>query len=299
MIDFSRVPLYALLSLVCAAAPGQARDCGPDAPGVSRTLTIGPKGTAVGLQSYPRTLDLQDHEVVLTFDDGPAGPTAKVLDALAAECARATFFVIGRNAESAPALVRRTADEGHSIGHHSYSHPGNTLRLMDDAAAREDIEKGIKAVEKASGGKAAPFFRFPGFADTPSLVAYLEGKGYTIFGSDLWASDWSPMSPKGELDLVMKRLEKEGKGIVLFHDSKAQTAAMVPDFLRELKTRGYKLVHIVPGDGETPVVAAGPGWTSTTEPIIAKTLAGKRAAPGHSHAGDAGDEDKSPPPANQ
>jgi peptidoglycan/xylan/chitin deacetylase (PgdA/CDA1 family) len=296
MTTFSRFPLYAFLSVACAAAPALARDCGPDALGVSRVITIGPKGTAVGLQSYPRALDLQDHEVILTFDDGPAGPTKQVLDALAKECARATFFVIGHNAESAPALVKRAADEGHSIGHHSFSHPDNTLRLMEDAAARADIERGIKAVQSASGGRAAPFFRFPGFADTPALVAWLEGKGYTIFGSDLWASDWSPMTPKGELELVMKRLEKEGKGIVLFHDSKAQTAAMVPDFLRELKARGYKLVHMVPGEGETPVAAAGPGWTSTTEPIIAKTLAGKRAAPGHSHAGEDG---RAPPPADQ
>ncbi|WP_442756586.1 polysaccharide deacetylase family protein [Methylocystis sp. JAN1] len=297
MTQFSRAPFYALLSLACAGAPAFARDCGPDSLGVSRTVTIGPKGTAVGLQSYPRTLDLQDHEVVLTFDDGPAAPTAKVLDALAKECARATFFVIGHNAESAPGVVMRAADEGHSIGHHSYSHPGNTLRLMEDGDAKADIEKGIKAVEKASGGRAAPFFRFPGFADTPSLVAYLEAKGYTIFGSDLWASDWSPMSPKGELELVMKRLEKEGKGIVLFHDSKAQTAAMLPDFLRELKARGYRLVHIVPGEGETALMAAGPGWTSTTEPIIAKTLAGKHAAPGRSHGDGAGEEDHAHPPA--
>ncbi|WP_457797558.1 polysaccharide deacetylase family protein [Methylocystis sp. S23] len=296
MTHFSRVPLYALLSLACSAAPSLARDCGPDSLGVSRAIAIGPKGTAVGLQSYPRTLDLQDHEVVLTFDDGPAAPTKQVLDSLAKECARATFFIIGHNAESAPELVKRAAEEGHSIGHHSYSHPADTLRLMADGAAKADIEKGIKAVEKASGGKAAPFFRFPGFADTPSLVAYLEDKGYTVFGSDLWASDWSPMSPKGELDLVMTRLEKIGKGIVLFHDSKAQTAAMLPDFLRELKARGYKLVHIVPGDGDTPVVAAGPGWTSTTEPIIAKTLAGKRAAPGHPHDA-AGGEDHAHPPA--
>ncbi|MBL1257983.1 polysaccharide deacetylase family protein [Methylocystis sp. Sn-Cys] len=290
MIKLSSVTLCALLALGATAAV--ARDCEPDALGVSRTIAIGPKGTAVGLQSYPRTLDLQDHEVVLTFDDGPAEPTARVLDALAKECALATFFVIGRNAEEAPALVRREAAEGHSIGYHSYSHPANTLRLMYDDAAKADIEKGVAAVEKASAGKSAPFFRFPGFADTPELVSYLEGKGFTIFGSDLWASDWSPMAPKAELDLVMSRLEKAGKGIVLFHDSKAQTAAMLPDFLRALKDRGYKLAHIVPGAGETPIVEAGPEWTSTTEPIIAKTLAGKvkGAAAGDGHGHSHGDQ---------
>ena len=304
MTKLSQATLCALLFLAPAAVQAAlARDCGPDALGVSRKMTIGPQGTAVGLQSYPRTLELQDHEVVLTFDDGPAATTARVLDALAAECARATFFVIGHNAEGAPGLVKRAVADGHTVGHHSYSHPANTLRLLEDDAAKADIEKGIAAVEKASGGKAAPFFRFPGFADTPELVKYLEGKGYTIFGSDIWASDWSPMAPKAELDLVMKRLEKEGKGIVLFHDSRAQTAAMLPDFLRELKTRGYKLVHLVPGEGETPIVAAGPGWTSTTEPIIQKNLAGKkkgeRGPPAHSHDGDAGGDSHAAPPADR
>lgn len=284
MTHFSRAAPARLLAttLLAAAFTGSAaaRDCGPEALGVARTLTVDrSKGAALGLQSYPRTLDLQDHEVVLTFDDGPAAPTARVLDALAKECALATFFVIGRNAEETPAIVRREVADGHSVGSHTYSHPASTLRLMDDADARAEVERGMAALDKASGGKAAPFFRFPGFADTPALVEWLEGKGYTIFGSDLWASDWSPMSPRGELELVMARLEKAGRGIVLFHDSKAQTAQMLPDFLRELKARGYRLVHVVPGEGATPIAEAAPGWTSTTEPIIRKTLAGKSKLP--------------------
>jgi hypothetical protein len=73
----------------------------------------------------------------------------------------------------------------------------------------------------------------------------------------------------------MSRLEAAGKGIVLFHDPRPSTAAMMPEFLRALKTRGFRLVHIVPGDGPTPIVHAKPGWTSATEAIIAKTLGPK------------------------
>ncbi|MCC3244549.1 polysaccharide deacetylase family protein [Methylocystis sp. WRRC1] len=289
MTRFSLALLFAFAPLMPAGSFALAREgCGPESLGVSRTITINrAKGSAVGLQSYPRTLDLQDHEVVLTFDDGPAPTTARVLDALAKECAKATFFVIGHSAEESPALVKRAAAEGHSIGHHSYSHPGKTLRLMTDAAAKADINRGIAAVEKAAGGKTAPFFRFPGFADTPELVADLNGRGYTVFGSDVWASDWKEMTPKAQLDLVLSRLEKAGKGIVLFHDSKATTAQMLPDFLRELKSRGYRLVHMVPGDGETPIVAAGAGWTSTTEPIIEKVLGTKAKSAPHAHDHDA------------
>lgn len=264
---------FFVLALAIASPAAARAECGPEALGVSRVIEIDrAHGAAVGLQSYPRTLDLRDHEVVLTFDDGPAATTERVLSALAQECARATFFIIGQNAENMPGMVKRTAAEGHSIAHHSYSHPAKTLRLMSEAGALADIDKGIAAVTKAAGGTSAPFFRFPGFADTPELVANLLGRGYTVFGSDLWASDWSPMTSKAELDLVLSRLDKAGKGIVLFHDSQAITAQMLPEFLRELKKRGYKLVHIVPGDGPTPIAEAGPGWTSTTEPIIAKTL---------------------------
>lgn len=269
--------VISVMSLMSAGAPAARADCGPETLGVSRMLIIGRANpTAVGLQTYPRTLDLADHEVVLTFDDGPAAPTAKVLDALARECAKATFFIIGHNAEAMPTLVKRAAAEGHAIGHHSYSHPDRTLRLMGEAMAKADIERGIAATNKAAGVDTAPFFRFPGFADTPALVADLNAKGYTVFGSDVWASDWKTMSPKAERELILARLDKIGRGIVLFHDSKTQTAEMLGDFLRELKKRGYRLVHLVPGAGETAIVAAGPEWTSTTEPIIAKTLAGKR-----------------------
>ncbi len=277
-----RVSFLAAAMAVCCG-PARAA-CPADALGVARTIEIGPPGTAVGLQSYPRTLQLEDHEVVLTFDDGPTpGTTPQILDALARECVRATFFLIGRNAAANPALVRREIAEGHSVGHHSNTHPAKTLRLMDAAAAKADIEAGVAAVEKAGYGAASdkphtPFFRFPGFADTPELLSWLEGRGFTVFGSDLWASDWRDMTPQAELDLVMSRLAEAGRGIVLFHDSRPPTAAMLPDFLKRLKQEGYRVVHIVPGAGPTPVREAPPGWTSTTEPIVQRNL-GRMHAP--------------------
>jgi peptidoglycan/xylan/chitin deacetylase (PgdA/CDA1 family) len=276
------------VGLLAAAGAAAAEHCGPEALGVSRTIAIdGAQKLALGLETYPRTLALRDHEVVLTFDDGPvAGTTPKVLDALKEQCARATFFLVGRHAAEAPALVRRIVQEGHNAGHHSYSHPAQTLRLMPEAAAKADIDGGFSAVDRAGYGAAGdepkvPFFRFPGFADTPQLVRWLQDRGIAVFGADLWASDWQEMTPRAELDLVLSRLEAAGKGIVLFHDSRPSTAQMMPDFLKALKARGFRLVHIVPGPGPTPVAAAGPGWSSATEAIIAKTLGpkGRRSEP--------------------
>ena len=239
----------------------------------------------MGLKTYPQTIPLADHEVILTFDDGPdAANTPKVLHALADECVRVTFFDIGRNAAALPDIARREVLEGHTVAHHTWSHPQPTLRFMPEAVARADLLKGMIAVERAAYGETfsagepadlkdlklhAPFFRFPGFADTPDLRAWLSANNVGIFGVDLWASDWIEMTPEAELKLIMSRLEKNGrKGMLLMHDNHPWTAAMIPMLLSELKTKGYRIVHMVPGPGHGPTVAAPSGWFSETERVI-------------------------------
>ena len=225
-------------------------------------------GLFVGLKSYPQTLALAEREVVLTFDDGPAATTPRVLDALACSGTRATFFLIGRNAQAQPALVRRIAAEGHTVACHSYSHPW-TMRDRSEATARADIDRGFDAISSALGRPCAPFFRYPGFADTEALNEWLAGRDIGVFGCDLWASDWAPMTPSAQLALVRERLARARRGIILFHDTQAQTVAMIPDFLAGLGTDGYRVVHITAGNGRGDTLAAPRGWTSETERTIA------------------------------
>ena len=66
-------------------------------------------------------------------------------------------------------------------------------------------------------------------------MTLLQSRGIVVFGADLWASDWNPMTPKQELKLIIDRLNIAGRGIILFHDPKARTAAMLPAFLRYLR----------------------------------------------------------------
>jgi hypothetical protein len=80
-----------------------------------------------------------------------------------------------------------------------------------------------------------------------------------VFGADLWASDWNRMTPEEELRLTLERLAASGRGIVLFHDTKARTAAMLPGFLRALKAGGYRVVHAVPAGPESTGQEAAPG----------------------------------------
>jgi len=274
-----------VVALTIGASAAAAAECGPDKLGTSRVAPVGTHGgLEVGLKTYPRTIPLADHEVILTFDDGPdARTTPRILDALAEQCVRATFFDIGRSAESLPQIARREVVDGHTVAHHTYSHPQPTMRFMPEAAARADILKGMVAVEKAAYGQNfgagpprdlseiklhAPFFRFPGFADTPELRQWLAANDVGIFGVDLWASDWIKMTPEAELGLVMRRLDRAGKGMLLLHDNHEWTAEMVPMLLSELKAKGYHIVHMVPGPGTGPTEPAPKGWVSETERVI-------------------------------
>jgi peptidoglycan/xylan/chitin deacetylase (PgdA/CDA1 family) len=243
-----RVAIIALLACTTAA---QAAEC-PRAGtlGTSRLLVVDAAHTPrVGLKSFPQTLPLDDHEVVLTFDDGPWPPTTwRVLATLARECVRATFFLIGKPASEHPELVRRIAAEGHTVGHHTWSH--RSLMRIKPNEITQEIDHGIAAVETALHGTATttpgtPFFRFPGFESTPATLDLLQSRGIMVFGADLWASDWNPMTPKQQLKLLTDRLKFARKGIILLHDPKAQTTAMLQDFLRYLKDNHYRVVHLV------------------------------------------------------
>jgi len=234
-------------------AQAQTAPCpgNPDALGTARTLAVDAATLPrVGRKHFPQTLPLAPKEVVLTFDDGPEpGTTPRVLDALKRECVQASFFLLGRSALAHPDLVRRERAEGHTVAHHTFQHP--LLNRMSIAAAQAEGDRGFAAVDTALYGRAdgapkTPFFRFPGFASSPALLDWLQQRGITVFGADLWASDWDPMTPEQQLALVLRRLEANRGGIVLFHDTKRQTAAMVPAFLKVLKARGYKVVHLEP-----------------------------------------------------
>ena len=78
------------------------------------------------------------------------------------------------------------------------------------------------------------------------MLDLLQSRGIAVFGADLWASDWNSMTPKEQLKLLIDRLKAAGKGIILLHDPRAQTAAMLPAFLRYLRDNHYRVVHLVP-----------------------------------------------------
>ena len=176
---------FLAIAVALAPAAGTAASCpgNPDALGTERTIEVDAKSTPrVGRKQFPSTLPLRAKELVLTFDDGPwPGTTPKVLDALKSECVRATFFLLGRNVAAHPQVARRALAEGHSVGHHSYSHP--LLDRMSVAKAEAEIDRGIAADELALYGErrttpTTPFFRFPGFASNRALLDRMGERGW-------------------------------------------------------------------------------------------------------------------------
>ena len=251
-------------AIAYASSPTLADECPghPDALGTSRTLVVDPREhPRIGTMQYGETLPLADGEVVLTFDDGPLPRnTNQVLDILAAECVKATFFVVGRMAQVYPDGVRRMRDGGHSIGTHSQNHPLNFHR-MNIEQAKQEVDAGIASTAAALGGSEglSPFFRVPGLLRAEPVESYLADQGLQAWSADFPADDWRHISSAQVFKIAMSRLEAKGKGIVLLHDIQPRTVGALPGFLRELKAQGYRVVHVVQATADRPKTKTEPG----------------------------------------
>ena len=230
--------------------PAPAAECSgkSDALGVGRVIAVDPaEHPRIGTMQYEETLPLADHEVVLSFDDGPSPRyTDRVLDALAAECVKATFFMVGEMAKLFPAEARKVEAEGHTIGTHSFHHPFTFNRMTRGGAGRE-IDAGIDAVRAAlkSPTELAPFFRVPGFLTSKSTEAAIASRGLMTWSADVPSDDWRGIGSAEIVERTMSRLEAKGRGILLFHDIHEHTVEALPEILKELKLKGYKVAQII------------------------------------------------------
>jgi peptidoglycan/xylan/chitin deacetylase (PgdA/CDA1 family) len=265
--------IVSLAAALLATTPANAQDCpgNPDAIGTSRVLTLAPNEFArVGRMQYPETLPLADHEIVLTFDDGPLPPYSnQVLDILAAQCVKATYFIIGKMALDFPAVVRRIHAAGHTIGTHSEHHPVGFGKLPLERM-RSEIDNGIADVGAALGdpSELAPFFRIPGLARSDTLESELAARSLVVFSADVVADDWHRrIKPDQIIARALSRLEARGRGILLLHDIHPATVAALPGLFKELKAQNFHIVQLVPAapaaPGETENLAAAAAGTVT------------------------------------
>jgi peptidoglycan/xylan/chitin deacetylase (PgdA/CDA1 family) len=263
--------------IIAAFAGATALACGsaiaapcphPNALGVSRVLPFNSSETPrIGSHDYRTTLPLARGEVVLTFDDGPIPPnTHRVLKALADQCVKAVFFLVGRQAKAHPHMVRQIHAAGHTIGTHSQNHP---LHAMAPWRAEREIDAGINSISTALGDpdKVAPFFRFPGLYRTAHAERYLRSRGISSWSIDVDSYDWKKIGARTMVRNTLARLDSKRRGIILLHDIQSKTALMLPTLLAELKRRGYRVVHVIPG-GKAPLPPL-PELTPVPEPVPA------------------------------
>ena len=224
--------------------PARAACNNPTALGVARTVEIDTTGgPGFGFEHFKQLDFLRDHEVVLTFDDGPwPGNTPAVLKALADECTTGVFFPIGKHATYHPEILRQVYAAGHTVGSHTWSHENQSNKKLTDDQRKDEIERGLAAVKWALEVSPAPFFRFPALQHPPQMVTYLGTRNIAIFSCDLDSFDFKSRNSQQVIDTVMKRLAKLGKGIVLMHDFQKHTAEALPTLLTQLKAGGYKVV---------------------------------------------------------
>jgi peptidoglycan/xylan/chitin deacetylase (PgdA/CDA1 family) len=252
--------LSSLLSLLLIAGSGNATQAATaceqqSGVGLSRIAEIDTStGPLYGdISKFQRQADfLKPKEVVLTFDDGPMPwITKSILDTLDKNCTKATFFSVGRMAIAYPDTLKAILARGHTLGTHTWSHPMSLKRLNADAAVGE-IERGFAAVSAAAGQPIAPFFRFPGLNDSSALLSHLQSRQTATFTVDVVSNDSYINSVEKLTRETIAKVESRNGGIILFHDIKAVTAKALPGILTELKTRGFRVVHMVPSQPFVP-----------------------------------------------
>jgi peptidoglycan/xylan/chitin deacetylase (PgdA/CDA1 family) len=221
---------------------------------------------------YKQALPLADHEVVITFDDGPLPPYSNfILDTLASQCVKVTYFLVGEMATNHPDLVRRIYNAGHTIGTHSQHHPSH-FGNMGLSRIELEVGGGIASAQAAAGDPRAvsPFFRIPGLARSDQVESYLAAQSLAVWSADEVADDWfRGITPSQIVHKAISRIEaNDHRGVLLLHDIHPATVMALPTLLKELKAKGYRIVQAVPAgerpksvpERAAPAVADSGGW---------------------------------------
>jgi cellulose synthase/poly-beta-1,6-N-acetylglucosamine synthase-like glycosyltransferase/peptidoglycan/xylan/chitin deacetylase (PgdA/CDA1 family) len=195
--------------------------------------------------------------LALTFDDGPDPKwTPAILDILKREQVPATFFIIGKNGQSYPDLVRRIVNEGHELGNHTFTHPN----LGEIPVGLTELElNATQRLIESEVGRSTILFRPPYFGDAeadkpqevePAIVA--QNLGYLMVGVRIDPNDWQ--LPVTADQIVLRTIDRaidknpETRGeVILLHDAggdRSATVAALPELIHELKARGFQFVSV-------------------------------------------------------
>jgi cellulose synthase/poly-beta-1,6-N-acetylglucosamine synthase-like glycosyltransferase/peptidoglycan/xylan/chitin deacetylase (PgdA/CDA1 family) len=257
-----------------------------------RQVTVDPQTNLISDEIFktmpsPYTVDMYGNsqkKIAITFDDGPDPQwTTKILDILKEKNVKATFFLIGVEAQENASLTKRIYNEGHEIGNHTFTHPDISN------VSKRYFEVELNLTERFFEGKLGvkPVLFRPPYSidqepDTADQVRPLElaqQLGYITVGDKVDPNDWrdDPRRPADEIVAdVMKNLPPCAPGnltcgnIILLHDgggNRSETVKALPQIIDGLKARGYEIVPVSELLGKTradvmPAISANERWAS-------------------------------------
>ena len=181
-------------------------------------------------------------EVYLTFDDGPSDSvTTRVLDTLKEEGVKATFFIVSDRGRGREKLLKRMAEEGHSIGVHSATHRYSQIYASDEALLR-DIDECAAFIHRTTGVKPT-CYRFPGGSTSKEKRALVKGHGYRIVDWNAVCGDEEIKDASTEtlVETAMQTSKGKRKVVLLMHDSASHkaTAKALKSIISSFKEQGY------------------------------------------------------------
>ena len=232
-------PFLAFFGMVSLAA---AEDTSGASPSPSPSPQASPE--AANAANKPATwfsVNVDGPYIAMTFDDGPSPETTpRLLDILKQRNIKATFFMIGQNAERNPTIVKRILAEGHEIGNHSWTHP--QLSKLSDDRVTEEINKTQNAIKDASGYTPV-LMRPPYGAITARQKEWIEKQfGLSVI---IWSVDPFDWKRPGASVIEQRILAGARPGaIVLSHDIHKQTVDAMPATLDALAEKGFKFVTV-------------------------------------------------------
>jgi peptidoglycan/xylan/chitin deacetylase (PgdA/CDA1 family) len=226
--------LPALIGLTAAAASVAGyQSMAPTGQWYGRTFSGGIRGSK---------------QIALTYDDGPNDPhTLKLLEVLARNNVRATFFMVGRYVQQRPDIARAVAQAGHVIGNHTFTHP--LLIFKSEAQMRTELDDCHKALEDAIG-KHSNLFRPPFGGRRPATLRVARKLGLQTIMWNVTGYDWNaPPAAKIEKKVAS---QMRGGDVILLHDGghramgadRAQTVMATENLIRRYKGEGYEFVTV-------------------------------------------------------
>ncbi len=230
----------------------------------ARTFEIDPNYGDVDEETFTRLptsyviqrFGFKPGKVALTFDDGPDPVwTQQILDILKAKNVKATFFIIGQNAEYYPGLVQQILDDGHDIGSHTFTHPN----LADTSPGVMSLEmNATQRLFQAITGRSLRLFRPPYLGDAEPTtsdelvpIQQAQALGYITVGLHIDPDDWQRPTAETIISRTMDQLsvtnsDRQGQ-VVLLHDSggdRSETVKALPKLIDTLRAKGYEFVPI-------------------------------------------------------